>query len=194
MRLTGAMTRFGATLAALAATLASTACSGGGRLRVESRDAVIEPALATAVYKSSDPNTADIFLSDFEPEVLEERLALGAEGPPGNLVHIHLFIDPRAGRTPIDFTATSATVRHVVFSGAAIGVYGGGGFLLPRGGIGGPSLTGRIENASLKLVSADPGFADRLGLAELSGRVAATRDEEFSARISTALTRLLSRR
>jgi hypothetical protein len=183
---------------ALSLTLAITllpGCSslfGGGSsaLRIESRQAVVEPQPVTAVYRAIDPNTADIFISDFPPDLIADRLAQGDNGPPGTVTHFRLFIEPNAGDTPIDFGATSSSIRHIVFTGSSYGVYGGGGFLLPSDSIGDTSFTGRIRNGTLKLVGARPGFADRLGLAEISGRVSVTRDDALAETLSARITAL----
>lgn len=192
MELTTRMTALTVASAALAALPACSMFGGGGSaLTIASDTAVIKPVAATAVYRAVDENTADIFLSDFAPDVLAERLAMGADGPPGTFTHIHLFVEPKAGQTPIDFTATSATVRHVVFTGSSLGIYGGGGFLLPSDDVGDTTLSGRIEQGTLKLLHAEPGFADRLGLAEISGRVSASRNDDEAQRLSSLLSRLL---
>lgn len=175
--------------------LALPACSmfggGGSSLRIESDEAVIQPAIATAIYRAVDSNTADIFLSDFPPDVLAERLSMGASGPPGTFTHIHLFVEPKAGQTPIDFTATSATARYIVFTGSSFGIYGGGGFLLPSDDVGDSTFSGRIEEGTLKLIHAEPGFADRLGLCQISGRVTVKRDDAEAERLSVLLSQLL---
>lgn len=174
--------------------LLSGGCGGGPtHLRIESDHAVIEPLSTTAIYVSVDTNTADIYLSDLDPDVLAERLRRGTSGVPFSLLHVHLFIHPKAGRTPIDFSATSASVRHIVFTGESMGVYGGGGFLLPSDDIGDAEFSGRIKEASLKMIQSTPGFEDRLGLATLSGRISALRDDEAARRVGEALGLLLAR-
>jgi hypothetical protein len=182
-----------AVLCAVAFVLPACTMFGGGgsSLTIASDAAVIRPVAATAVYRSVDANTADIFLSDFAPDSLAERLSMGASGPPGTVTHIHLFVEPKAGQTPIDFTATSATVRHIVFTGTSFGIYGGGGFLLPSDDVGDASFSGRIKQGTLKLIHAEPGFADRLGLCEISGRVTVKRDDAQAERLSVLLSQLL---
>lgn len=167
---------------------------GGGALRIESSigEAVLRPRMQTGIYGSPDRNTADIFLSDFEADELLAVLRGDRAGRTGNLVHIHMFLLPRAGQTPIDFTASNATMTHVVFSGAGVGVYGGGGFLLPKGAPGGSVFGGTVRGATLRLLRSTDGFSDLLGTSELSGAVSARRDEDRAAELSNAMLRLLS--
>lgn len=193
---------------ALAALLAAVgACSspggwsmiGGGAtsLRIESkdRDAWMAPAYATGVYRAIDENTADFYLSDLPEDQIVDRLRTGnAAGAGAVVTHLRLFLAPKAGKTPIDFTASNCTITHVVLTGdGSVGVYGGGGFLLPDGAIGAGELSGRIKGASLKLLRRDDGFADLLGLAELSGRVRARRDDTLADTIAARLTLLMKR-
>jgi hypothetical protein len=167
--------------------------SGPSSLRITSESAIVEPALRTAVYRAEDENTADIFLSDLEPEELVDRLRNGVEGQPGFVIHLHMFLQPKAGRTPIDFTASNTALTKVVLTGSLMGVYGGGGFVLPRSAVGDSRFTGRIDGATIRLITADDGFADMLGPSVVSGSVAAARNDELAESISDALTRMLRR-
>lgn len=163
---------------------------GGTALTIESSRAVISPTIATAVYATSDRNSADVYLSDLPPEALLERLALGVVGEPMTVIHIHMFIEPQAGKTPVDFGASNAVIRQFVFTGQSLGVYGGGGFYLTKDGPGASVLSGRIRDASLRLISSREGFADRLGPSTLSGKVSATRDDDRARAIGSGLLAL----
>jgi hypothetical protein len=178
-------------LVLLAALLLPACTSGPSSLRIESARGVVEPDLRTAVYRFRDANTADLYLSDLPPDILIDRLASRAAGEPGTLVHCHIFLNPKAGRTPIDYTASNCTLTCAIFTGSSLGVYGGGGFLLPADSLGDATLAGTIRDATLRLVEHDPGFADRLGSARLAGRIAAERDDQLADAISARLTRLL---
>src|SRR5690606_15374046 len=96
----------------------------------------------------------------------------------GNLIHIHLFLMPVAGRTPIDSTAFNFTVRHVVLTGGQAGMYSGGGFILPAAEPGAPRFSGSVRDATVRLLRADSGFTDRLGVSTLSGSISVQHDEE----------------
>lgn len=189
----------GAGVIGAAAALAITGgCAGAGSgstsaLRIDSRDqdTWMAPAYQTAVYRAIDENTADIFLSDVAETEIVDRMRQGAEGPPATITHVRLFLAPKAGKTPIDFTASNTTITHVVLSGQSMGVYGGGGFLLPEDTVGAELFSGRIRDASLRMLRCDDGFADMLGLAEMSGRVSARRDDTLADTISSRLVLML---
>lgn len=166
-------------------------CGSGSALTLTSSSAEVQPDFQTAVYRFIDPNTADVFLSDFPREAIVERLAQGVDGPPGHLIHVHLFLSPKAGKTPIDFTASNCAITYAVFSGTSIGLYGGGGFVLPSSSVGDSTLSGRIRGATLGLMEAKPGFADRLGRSTLDGSISAQRDDALAQQISARLTRLI---
>src|SRR5690606_16302694 len=94
-------------------------CGGPGAtlsLRSVATGAAYTPSLPTAVYRYEDINTADIYLSDIPMEVLANPdidlrewaadrggQAGGRDGIAGDggatIVHIHLFVLPRAGKT-----------------------------------------------------------------------------------------------
>lgn len=169
---------------------------GSGRLEIVSADqgSVIVPGTTTAVYRSSDPNTADLYLSDLEPEVLVRRLSsppgsgsTASSGVSGSVLHVRMFLNPKAGRTPIDFTASNASVRYIVFADDAVGVYTGGAFLLPSDGPGEASFAGRLGGGNLRLLASEGPFVDLLGAAEIRGRVGATLDEDLAERIGARM-------
>lgn len=186
------------TLACLAVGTGGCGWLGGGNtsLRLESRSqpAVLEPNFTTAVYRFEDPNTLDVYLSDLPMA----RLLEAADGrlteplPPGTLARVHVFLNPRAGYTPIDYTASNATVTYVVMAGEVYGVYTGAGFFLPGTTPGEGEFSGKTSGANLKLAAATEGFSDRLGPSELSGRISAVRDDEKAQRLG-ALVSSLSR-
>ncbi len=181
-----------ATPAGLAlAGCASLGLGGGSNLRVESLEtgAYFDPAPVTQVFSSSDPNTAHVLISDMRPEDLRE-LAAAPAIPEGSILHIHMFLTPRAGQTPIDFQASNCAATLYVFTGDAVGVYGGGGFLLPSDDPGGKRFGGRVAQVTLRPLERGPAFADQLGHSELSGRVSASRDEELTASVLDVLSRI----
>jgi hypothetical protein len=122
------------------------------------------------MYRFQDKNSADIVLADFDLQDLTDFSDLPMDG---QIMHIHFFVRPRPGRTPIATTACSATVRHIVLSRGEIGVYTGGGFMLPRGTTGDHRFGGSIDPATLRLSRSTEYFIDALG--------ASTADVSFSA-------------
>lgn len=157
-----------------------------------------------AVFEAVDDQSANIYLSDLPSDTLL-RLSRGdasvlRDTPPiGSIVHIHLFLLPAAGRTPIDFNANNFTVTHLVFAGQdtsgqpAVGVYGGGGFLLPaafRGDLADPVFEGVIEDATLAFDVGTPSFVDRLDGARYDGKIAVRADQESVVVLAAALRRV----
>lgn len=171
----------------------SIAGSGGSALEVRSAtaDVALVPSLTTAVFSSTDNNTADIYLTDLPPEAFTAGGDLREHA--GSIVHIHLFFVSRWGKTPVDAAACNFALRHaVVTGGRAAGIYAGGGFLLseePRGS----RFSGSVRDATVRLLRADPAFADRLGgggAATVSGTISARRDDALARAIAGKFERL----
>lgn len=163
-------------------------------ITIESRTTpyAMSPDLRTRVFAASDVNTATIFLSDMTVPELERALSKGGAGATGNLIHIHMFLMPKAGETPVDFTAANATVRHYVIADGAVGLYAGGSFLLP-GSIptSGSTLSARLGGATLRLTDTSGPFVDRLESSDVAGGITATRDEEAVTAIESRLPMLI---
>ncbi|MDX2118106.1 MAG: hypothetical protein SFY96_07995 [Planctomycetota bacterium] len=155
-------------LAAAGCETISSLTSDGSTVQVRSTagtGAALETTLPTRVYAWFDDNTADVYLTDLSPDALASA-DVGAGD--GNLVHIHMFLNPEAGMTPIADTACSVTVRHAIFAKGRVGIYGGGGFLNPSGKPGDASFGGQVTDATVRLLSSTPGFEDKLGPAQWS--------------------------
>lgn len=148
------------------------------------------PTLPTAVYLAKDPNTADIYLTDLDETALDRGTSLS--GVSGRIVHLHLFLSPRPGSTPIESSACSVVIRHIVLAGEAIGVYGGGGFLMPRGRLGDREYGGTIRDATLRLTDQAGSFVDRLGPSTMEARFVARRDEALARRIGARVEDVLA--
>jgi hypothetical protein len=149
---------------------------------------VLETSAGTRVYGAQDRNTADFYLTDL-PES-----AAGADPSTltGTLVHVHMFLRPMAGETPIAVEACSFTVRQAIFTGREIGIYGGGGFLTPGGDLGSARLKARFRGATLRLIHATAAFEDRLGPSEMKGEFEAVRDDARSAAWAGLLARAMA--
>lgn len=136
---------------------------------------MLAPAIASAAYRAPDTSTAEFYLSDIPLRELSQ--ADSFDQLSGTIVHLHLFIRPKPGKTPIEPTASSATIQTVVLARGEVGLYGGGGFMLPRGTPGDATLGGSIRDGSVRLLASTPGFVDRLGATDFSVGVNAPRDE-----------------
>jgi len=149
-------------------------------VRFESFDqgSVLSPSMVSAAYRTTDTSTAEFYLSDIPVRQMSQ--ADSFNDLVGTIIRVHLFIRPKPGKTPIEPTASSATIQAIVLSRGEVGLYGGGGFMLPSGSPGDATLGGSIRGGSVRLLSATPGFADRLGAASLSAGVSAPRDDAAS--------------
>lgn len=151
-------------------------------------------ALPTRAYTHRDDNTADIYLTDLSDEELTAFFAPGADWSQitGTLVHIHLFLDPKPGKTPIEPTAASASIRYAIIAQGQIGIYNGAGFMLPGQKPGKKTISGTIQSAPLRLTRATDAFADLFGAAKLDLSFEARLDPdaapELGARIDALAT------
>ncbi len=138
----------------------------------------LEGGFTSSFYAMDDPNHLTVVLLD------------GSIQEPDQAVTIRVFWQPRAGRTPIDPTATNATIHYTIFTGDhrhEVGIYSGAGFVYPVGQIGDPVFNADVWQATLRLTDRSPGFKDLLGGAILDGHLTARRDD---AAVGLALRRL----
>lgn len=186
----------GLTLAA-----APLGCSGSStdlQLEAINDEASVRSAFQVKAYVPTDNNTADIYFSDIPTERLLDSDDTLADAV-GSIVHIHMFLTPVAGSTPIDATACNTTVRQIVLAGPlgsarnrpALGVYSGGGFLLPDDVPGARSFSGSLFDATLKLTHASPGFVDRLGASRMHGDFEARRADDLARALAARFSSLL---
>ena len=183
-------------LAALSVLLFATClagCSARASVRIESSggDAVLSPPVRLLAFRPSGERGADLLITDLTREELDPAVAL--DSIEGNITHVHMFLYPRAGMTPIENTASTTTIRHVVLARGAIGIYGGGGFLAPKGRPDGRHFGGKIREAPVVLTGATPGFADPLGASSMSVDIRAPLDEALSRLILIRLGEAMQR-
>ncbi|MBC7773046.1 MAG: hypothetical protein H7210_11160 [Pyrinomonadaceae bacterium] len=157
-------------------------------------DTAMDPEMTVFAYVPTDRNTVDVYLSDIAASRLSDPTDTLA-GVSGNIFHLHIFLMPEAGQTPIDSSACNFTVRHVVLTGSSepgqgIGIYGGGGFCLPDSSPGDRIFDGSLREATMRLARVGPGFADRLGASRMTGSFSAPRNDELSNAISQRLEML----
>jgi hypothetical protein len=149
----------------------------GGELNVKSisdRDVTLRGGFESGIYTVADQNTATIILYDGPPQ------------NPSQAVTIRMFWSPHAGRTPIDPTATNATIQYVIFgeAGKEIGIYSGAGHLYPNSTVGSDLFTGSVWQSTLRIADKTDGFNDTIGLARLEGKFTVSRDD---VNLNTAL-------
>ncbi|MEL7472480.1 MAG: hypothetical protein AAGK04_04115 [Planctomycetota bacterium] len=168
-----------------------TAC--GSKVVVNSQTLVtrLEPEVRLAVYAPHDEQTANIYLTDLSRDEIDGDIPI--QDATGVLIHIHLFLNPQPGRTPLDHSAVSATVRLFVLAAGEVGVYGGGGFIRPRGRPGDYSIAAELDHATLAPTDATPLFADLLGPSVMKARFTALRDPPRATRIADIMAEILRR-
>jgi hypothetical protein len=166
--------------------------SKGGSPRLQSLEsgAVLTADLNKRVYVSQDTESADFYMTDLPESVWNGGADVSDMA--GMIVHVHMFLRPKAGHTPIEDTASTSVIRCVVLAKGEIGVYGGGGFFVNSGAPGGKSYGGSVRNGTLHLVSATAGFKDRLGPCSFVGSVSGKRDAETCAAMARAINALVA--
>jgi hypothetical protein len=138
---------------------------------------VVSGRYRTAVFTDSSGVETSMFLSDTPVDAIASGAARQAQ-----VLHLELLWVPKAGSTPMSSSATNVSVRYYVFSGGEVGVYGGAGFAMPHGELGGDAITITLRDASLKLIGSSAGFHDLLTPARLSGSFTAVRDHAAARR------------
>jgi len=154
----------------------------------------ITARFTTLAYVSDDRNTADVYLTNLDRRELE--LASDPARISGQIVHIHMFLTPKPGATPIDSTATNATISHLVLAGdgtdAQIGVYEGAGFVLPTSRPGYSTFKAKVRRASLALLASTPGFPDLIGPSETRIDFVAAKDAAQAELVRRKLRQLIA--
>ncbi len=92
----------------------------------------------------------------------------------------------------MDPSATNASIQYVIVVDGELGVYAGAGFALPEGDANGQSISVRLRDASLELLESTDGFVDLLSPATLTGSFTATRNDQRTRQLSSALRRLVN--
>lgn len=145
----------------------------------------IEGDLPSAVYTMPDEFTADVYLTNLPISRLGDASDNLADLS-GTVVHIHVFLVPAAGKTPIAQHAVNASVRQLVLSSGQAGLYSGGGFVFTDEP-GDSSYAASVRDSSMRLAVASPGFVDQLGQANLTGGFNATLDDKAARLIAGRL-------
>lgn len=164
--------------------------SGGSSTVIsDTTGTVYETNLRTRVYRYHDDNTADIYLTDLSDQMLTAFFQSNADWSQisGTIVHIHLFLDPKPGKTPIEPTAANASIRYAIISNGQIGIYDGAGFMLPGQKPGKGSIDGAFKAAPLRLSRATEGFSDPLTPARLDLSFDAKLDEQAAPELQARL-------
>ncbi|MDX2146880.1 MAG: hypothetical protein SFZ23_05110 [Planctomycetota bacterium] len=172
----------------------SSGPSGEARLASAFGGDFVALKMPITAYAYRDANSADLYFTDLSAEALEAA-AEGDDltGIAGHFLHVHLFLVPEAGLTPIDSSACSVILRHVIIADGELGMYGGGGFMFVSGDAGDETFGGSIDNATMRLIAATESFDDRLGHATFSGQVRAMKDEATATELGRQFAAVLRR-
>jgi hypothetical protein len=100
----------------------------------------------------------------------------GNPGPTTQLLHVHLFWEPKPGRTPAESSGTDAVIRYALITPTGTAIYSGTGFVYPKRRFG-PTVVAKIEAAALHLESLTGSIGEPLGDARLRGTLTARRDD-----------------
>lgn len=177
-----------------AMTLACGGCgiwSSGGSARLKSslNGSTLSTNLPSRVYADQGLDSADMYMTDLPASVW--TAGADVSNMSGVLVHVHMFLRPKAGKTPIEDTASTAVIRYVILAKGEIGVYGGGGFFVNDGTPGDSKFSGGVRNGSMRLVSATSGFVDRLGPCTFAGTISGKKDAKTAEEMERAMRALI---
>jgi hypothetical protein len=181
-------------LLAIIAVYCLAGCAGSGKatgsLRAESLGddpVVLNARYVAAVYARDDDDTISFFLSEVPVEDL-----LDGDITDGQVMHLELLWRPKAGSTPMDSSATNASIRHVIMVDGELGLYGGAGFALPQGQPGKDRMRISLRDATLRLLESTDGFADPLTPARMTGSFTAIHDPQLVRKLHWALSQVVT--
>lgn len=132
--------------------------------RVSPNETYIPMSFAHAVCGEDPYVDTSLWMTDIAANELQS-----GDVPEGQILHVELLFEPRAGWTPIDSTATNLAIRYILIADGEVGIYEGGGFGYPIGTGRSSSMTLRIDEATMQLSRSTVGFVDLLSPAELNG-------------------------
>ncbi len=164
--------------------------SDNGSIRAESLgdDPAVLTCEFTSAWFSYDANAGASFMMS---DISDEDLMAGKVAD-GQLLHVQVLWVPLAGNTPMDSSATNASIRYVVISNGEVGVYSGAGFAEPDDDLDSDRVWVTLADATLQLQESTAGFHDLLSPAQLSGSFTATRDEQKARQVNRAASQLVT--
>lgn len=182
-------------LTALAAGLggcaaANTFIGRGSSIRVQSlgeQRVAVEGRYETSIYSDASGVETTFMLADAPIKDL-----LDGTVTHGQVLHLELLWQPRAGWTPVGGEATNASVRYIVLADGEIGIYGGAGFASIGGEVGSEQLSVSLHDASLKLLERTDGFVDLLTPAEVTGSFTADHDPTGTRQLHFGLSQMVT--
>jgi len=165
--------------------------AGQGNLQIDSRRYAqidIGSAFDTGYFAVDEKNAVTVVLIEGKPQT------------PTAAMIVRMFWLPVVGETPIDRTATNASVSYIVFGPSvsgrgpqdqrdSVGLYAGAGFLYINSKLTSPRLKAGLWEANIQLADSSEDFVDQVGPSMISGAVRATRDDDRVAELLRQLSR-----
>jgi len=144
--------------------------SGPIRLEQISSDSSVRltPQIVESAHMAIDRSEASF--------IVHARSDERGRGTIEHFVHVTMLWLPRAGSTPMDRTATNATVHWVIRAGDEVGVYAGAGYARLRGPLGRSDVTLQLADATIRLIASTDGFRDPLTPGHAVGEFSAPHD------------------
>lgn len=143
----------------------------------------VEGDYTTALYSDQLTTDTSVYVSDIPIDQL-----ISGDFRSGQVVHVEKLWQPKAGKTPLDSSATNVSIRYVVFSEGEVGIYHGGGFATFKEHDDGRRVTVSVLDASLRLGESTPGFNDLLGPTQLVGNITAKLDRASARKVHFLLS------
>jgi hypothetical protein len=177
------------------AAIALTGCSwvGGSKGAIRAHSLGNDPVLLQGnfrnVFFAHESNGEPSFILS---DVPLDQIASG-EAKTAQVLHVQLLWDPVAGRTPMEPSATNASIRYVVIANGEVGVYSGAGFAMYSGKLASDKrITLTLRDASLQLQDATAGFNDLLSPAQMTGTFTALRDDAKARQMHRAASQIVT--
>lgn len=117
------------------------------------------------------------------PELLEDDIVTAATVETRHLLHVHVYWNPRPGKTFADDSAANAVVTYQVERPEGTLVYVGTGFAYPVRSRDGDELTLEVKQAQLRLESRTGELRDFLGPTQVELNLRAREDAATTASI-----------
>lgn len=104
------------------------------------------------------------------------------DGATTHYLCVHMFWNPKPGKTHVERSMTDATLRYCVATDSGVVVYTGTGFVFPKKTLAG-GLELKIESAQLRLESRNGDLPDLFGNTRLHGALLVRSDPETAANL-----------
>jgi hypothetical protein len=179
--------------ALLLGTLALSGCifhGSAGSLRTQSLSddpVVLFGNFRNVYFSHSNESGTSFMLSNVPLDQLQTGKLDNAQ-----ILHVQLLWMPKAGSTPMEPSATNASIRYVVISGGQVGLYSGAGFAMPSDSLDSDKVTLTLRDASVQLQQSTPGFHDLLSPAQMTGTFTAKNDDKITQQMNRAASQIVT--